>query len=195
MKEKEKKKIDVVNILVYFAIGALALVIILPPVFRMMLPKEKVPEKPKDVIVALTCSKMFAEEKTQEKITFNYQNDALQKLIFIYSVKEDTPEETPTEPSGEDEVIPPATDEATPQVDGEDSSEEPIPTAQTRLTAFYQFRSVEVKELEDGRKQITFTPEALQEHSSNALLIPFLGTKNAMEANLKEDGYTCQVLS
>lgn len=76
MKTKEKRKKDIVDILVYIAMVCFMLLIILPPVLRLVMPKEE-EQFTKDEVAALICNKQDTYDAYLLKTTIrtNYKND------------------------------------------------------------------------------------------------------------------------
>jgi len=89
MKKNEKRKKDIVDILVYIAMGCFLLLIILPPVLRLVMPKEKEEESHREEVAALICNKQDITYKTT--IRTNYKNNRPMIIKMTYT---DMPEMT-----------------------------------------------------------------------------------------------------
>lgn len=86
---KEKKKVDFVRILVYIAMVLLVAVIVLPPVLRLLLPKDNVVEPmEQEKVEALMCNKTTEIDTVPItiKTISNYLNDNLNKVSLTYTI-------------------------------------------------------------------------------------------------------------
>ena len=84
---KTKNKSSITNILIYSLIFIFILLIIFPPVLRVMYPKKEVNiSNTKVKVEALTCKKSMVVNNVtyQASIVSNYNNNKLNKLTFKY---------------------------------------------------------------------------------------------------------------
>lgn len=100
---KDGKGTDAIDILCYVAIAILILIIVIPPVLRVIMPKEEVPVEP-DKIVNLVCEKRVEEDgyALQQSITNTYTNDKITSSVFVYEVNGNGVEESTNVPSIEE---------------------------------------------------------------------------------------------
>ncbi len=93
----KKKSIDVVAIMVYIAMICLVLIVALPPILRLVMPKQTVaPVESHDKIEALICNKdmELSGQNITTRINVNYKNDNLVKMSYQYQLTDDTPADT-----------------------------------------------------------------------------------------------------
>lgn len=84
----EKPKSSITNIFVYLIMIFLLLIVIMPPIFRVVFKEEEVINTPKETATALTCKKVVNVGSMVYNVTLvsNYSNDILKKVTFTYLI-------------------------------------------------------------------------------------------------------------
>ena len=86
-----KNDTGTIRMLCYLGILVLLIFIIIPPLFRVLYPKEEViEEEPLPIIMNLACSKTddFGDYQLTNTITTNYYDDTIHDSVFSYIINE-----------------------------------------------------------------------------------------------------------
>ena len=194
-----KKKADGKSILVYLAILLLILVIALPPLLRVLVPKEQettIEEAPK--ITALLCKKQLTVGSLLYQISTNstYEKGILQKVTFTYRSSLQNDSTTPQEqtPSEQDT-------NQTPNNPGT----EPLPTNPVEPAVTDDFVQQEMEalsaipgmEIETGEEEtkLVLTKEVADAFEEDSPYRSYFQKKKEQQAYFSSQGYSCQTLT
>lgn len=185
-----KKKSN--DILVYIGMAFLALLIIVPPVLRVAVPKEAVNNNPvlKDKVVLLTCNKTSDDGSYQINSKTKFLNGEANTVTLTYKVSAQENTDTGANPS---EGVP---------ADGDKAAEEQTApnTAQSNVMimdpAIDLFRNlVDTSVTEDANHfTVVLTKETLQQNSSVSELNHYFNLLPNQKKYYEGLGYTCTKL-
>lgn len=205
-----KKAVDIKAMLVYLAMVLLVLLIILPPVLRIMMPTDGTNEVEKTKeLTALICKKQLLVNQTQYNISVNssYESNGLSKVVFTYrstpatEIGDVTGNVEPQTPVNENVL--PATDptqqtqgEVSPNTQtnlGDTTTQVPITTdiVQSEIQALKAIPGMAVED-GDNFTKLALTKEVAETFEENSPYLSYFQPINEQKAYFQSQGYSCQ---
>lgn len=178
----QKPKFDFIAVLVYLAMFGLVAIIALPPILRMLLPKNDVELVQQEEIKMLICNKQMNIEGADISVrtSTTYKNDTIFRVILNYTKEEN---EIPEEEINTDiaEQVPP---------EGEDTKK-PFDSIK-EITDLKNVSGVEVTQ-DENKVKIDIVAKVFDAYPDDELLAKYNQSLTSQQTIFEEEGYICQV--